>query len=176
MKRYAFTLIELLIVVLIVGLVYTLAISNFDNVKKSKIKPELSNLKDNLQRVQKTHYAELMCLDKCRSCYLYVDGVLDSNASEIYEDFFDEEVKLYRYDSNFGLVSLRNKVFFNSEGTQEDICFSLSVDKNGVSEQLVVEYKAKFYDFSPYFKETQVYASESELIDVKEYRIQEVLR
>ena len=176
MKRNAFSLIELLIVVLIVGIVYTLAITNFENVKEGKIKPTLLNLKSNLQKLGKTNKAELICLDECKSCLVYVDGAVDTSSSKLYEEFLDEDVKVYKYDSNFGLVDLKNKVFFNSEGQDEEICFSLSVDKNGVSEQVIVEYKEKFYDFSPYFTNTQVYSSASELIDIKEYLAQEALR
>jgi prepilin-type N-terminal cleavage/methylation domain-containing protein len=175
-KRDAFSLIELLIVVLIVGLVYTLAISNFDNVKQNKVRPTLLNLKESLLGLKKEHDARIICLDGCKSCFVYVDGSLDENASEVYEEFLDEEVKLYRYDKNYGLTQLKNGVFFNSEGVDEEICFSLSVDKNGVSEQVIAEYKDKFYDFSSYFLNTQVYTSASELNEVKEHMIQEVLR
>ena len=176
MKRAAFSLIELLIVVLIVGIVYTIAVTNFSALKEGKVKLSLSNLKPYLDKLKKAHKAELICLDECKSCNVYVDGVLDTNASEEFEEFLDEDVKVYRYDANFGLVNLQNKVFFNSKGTQEEICFSLSMDKNGVSEQLIVEYKDKFYDFSTYFTSTKIYSSASDLSDVKEDLYQEVLR
>ncbi len=176
MNRNAFSLIELLIVVVIVGLVYSLAISNFENVKQDKIKPTLLNLKSYLDKLDKTDFAELICLDNCKSCYLYVDEELDGSASEEFEDFFENEPRLYRYDFNYGLVDLQNKVFFNSEGVDEQICFSISVDKNGVSEQVVVEYKDKFYDFSPYFTDTKVYSSASKLREYREELRQEVLR
>lgn len=176
MKRNAFSLIELLIVVLIVGIVYTLAVTNFEQVKKGQIKPTLINLKTKLDSFNKTKTAQLICLDECKSCNIYIDGVLDSNLSQEYEEFLDEEVKVYRYDQNFGLMELKNEVYFNTEGTDESVCFSLSVDKNGVSEQVIVEYKSKFYDFSPYFTNTQVYSSSSELREIKEHILQEVLR
>lgn len=176
MKRSAFSLIELLIVVLIVGVVYTLAISNFDNVKENKIKPTLLTLKSSLTELEKRHKAELLCLDECESCSVYVDGEVDENLSEVYEDFLDEEPKMYRYDQNFGLIRLKNRVIFNKEGVDEEVCFSLSVDRNGVSDQMIVEYKDRFYDFTPYFENTQVYRTESELTQIKEDIYQEVLR
>jgi len=175
-KRSAFSLIELLIVVVIVGLVYTLAISNFENVKQNKVKPTLLNLKSYLDKIDKTNFAKLICLDNCKSCVVYIDGKLDENASKEFEDFLDEEPRVYRYDINYGLVSLKNKIFFNTEGVDEQICFSLSVDKNGVSDQVIVEYKDKFYDFSPYFSSTKVYNSQSELRSYKEEFRQEALR
>lgn len=176
MRRSAFSLIELLIVVLIVGVVYTLAISNFENVKQNKIEPTLLTLKSSLDELEKKDKAEIICLDECKSCSIYIDGELDENLSEVYEDFLDEEPKMYRYDQNFGLVRLKNRVIFNKEGVDEPVCFSLSVDRKGVSDQMVVEYKDKFYDFTPYFKNTQVYRSESELTQIKEDIYQEVLR
>lgn len=176
MKRSAFSLIELLIVVLIVGIVYTLSVSNFESLKEERVKPTLLNLKSFLDNLDKKSDAELICLDECKSCSVYIDGEFDENISEFYEDFFDSEPKLYRYDSNYGLVSLENRVYFNTEGTQEEICFSLGVNKNGVSEQVIVEYKDKFYDFSPYFTNTQIYSSASELNEAKEELSLEVLR
>ncbi len=176
MRRSAFSLIELLIVVLIVGVVYTLAISNFDNVKENKIKPTLLTLKSSLNGLDKKQKAELICLDECESCLVYIDSELDQNLSEVYEEFFDQEPTTYRYDQSFGLVRLKNRIIFNKEGVDEEVCFSLSVDRNGVSEQVVVEYKDRFYDFTPFFKSTQVYRSESELVGIKEEMYQEVLR
>jgi prepilin-type N-terminal cleavage/methylation domain-containing protein len=175
-KREAFSLIELLIVVLIVGVVYTLAISNFENVKEGRTKPTLLNLKQKLDAMDSSNQAKLICLDDCKNCTLWIDGKKDANASKEFEDFLDEQVKMYRYDTNFGLMSLQEKVFFNEEGQDEQICFSLSVDKNGVSEQVIVEYKDRFYDFTPYFKPPQVYMSSSELTQIKEHLTQEVLR
>jgi prepilin-type N-terminal cleavage/methylation domain-containing protein len=175
-KRSAFSLIELLIVVLIVGIVYTLSVSNFESLKEDRVRPTLLNLKSLLDNLDKKSDAELICLDECKSCGIYIDGELDENLSELYEEFFDSEPRVYRYDQNYGLIDLQNKVFFNVEGTQEEICFSLGVNKNGVSEQVIVEYKDKFYDFSPYFVETQVYSSASKLNEVKENLSQEVLR
>ena len=176
MKRGAFSLIELLIVVLIVGVVYTLAISNFENVKEGKTKPTLLNLKQKLDAIDARHLAKLICLDECKSCTVWIDAKENEDASKEFEDFLDEQVKMYRYDTNFGLMSLQEKVFFNDEGQDEQICLSLSVDKNGVSEQVIVEYKDRFYDFTPYFKPPQVYSSSSELTQIKEHLAQEVLR
>lgn len=176
MKRSAFSLIELLIVVLIVGVVYSLAIPNFENVKQKKIKPNLLNLRSYLRKIDKQNEAELICLDECKSCYLFVDKKLDENLSKDFEDFLEEEPKVYRYDPSYGLVEKQERVFFNSEGVDERICFSLGVDKNGVSDQVIVEYKDKYYDFSPYFNTTKVYDSASELRSRKEDLYSKVLR
>ena len=176
MQHKAFSLIELLIVVLIVGLVYKLSLSNFQRVKEGDTKPTLLTLKQDLWSLPKKKKAELICLDDCTRCTLYIDGEADANASKKYEEFLDEKVEVYRYDQNYGLVELKDRIFFNSEGKDEQICFSLSVDNKGVSEQIMVEYKDKYYDFSPYFTDTQVYRSASELEDIKEHLAQEVLR
>jgi len=174
--KHAFSLIELLIVVLIVGVIYTLSISNFENIKEGKVTRTLSNLKPYLHELKKTKKAEIICLDECESCQIYVDGAVDQNASEMFEEFLDEEVKSYRYDLNYGLVEVKKSVYFNEQGSDEEICFSLSVDKNGVSEQVIAEYKDIFYDYSPYFSKTKVYHSDSELTQVKEELYQEVVR
>lgn len=174
--KQAFSLIELLIVILIVGVVYTLALSNFQNMKEGKTKPNLANLKAYLSKMKYEKEVKLVCLDNCDSCYIFVDGTLSEDLSAEFEDFIDSSVRTYTFNINTGFTELPKAVFFNKEEVSEDICFSMSVDKKGMSDQVVVEYKDKVYDFMNYFSATKVYASTSELMDERQRVVNEVLR
>jgi len=62
------------------------------------------------------------------------------------------------------------------EEKQDDICFSYSIDKKGVGEQVFVEFKTKVYDFSTYLQSVGIYDSMQEAVEAKELLNQEVLR
>ncbi len=174
--RGAFSLIELLIVVVIVGIVYTLAVSNFDNLSKDKEKPTLAHLKNYLSQIKHLQNVRLVCVDKCESCSLYVDDEKDEELSELFDGFLDSSVKVYVYNINTGLQQVTPSIVFNSQNVQEEVCFALSIDKEGISEQVIVEYKKNIYDFTSYLTQTQKYSSIDEFIDKKQESINKVLQ
>ena len=163
LAKKAFSLIELLIVILIIGVVYTLSIGSFEKVKDESKKLTLQNLKEYLQALPYEKSAEILCLDDCSECELLVDG---EKFKEL-DDFLDKSVKSYRYDFSYGMVELEK---------EDEICFSYSVDKKGVGQQVIVEFKDLFYDFSTYLSPVGIYSSLEEARDAKEQLTQEVLR
>lgn len=173
MKK-AFSLIELLVVVIIAGVVYTLAVGNFQNIKDEKEKVTLQNLKEQLQKIPYKEKIELLCLNNCSDCDVFVDGK-KAIADDSFDGFIDNSIVVYRYEFNQGVSEITKKVYFNTQGTEEDVCFSFSVDKKGVGEQVLVKFKERVYDFSNYFGSIPVYHSLQEAIDAKEGLIREVL-
>ncbi len=171
MKR-AFSLIELLIVIMIVGVVYTLAIGNFNRLSSESSKLTLENLKEYLNFIKHSENVKLLCLDDCSECDVIVDGV----KSKTIEDFLDESVRVYRYEFSYGAVEIEKEVFFNIDDVEEDVCFSYEVDKNGVGDQVLVEFKEKVYDFSPYFSGTAVYSSIEDAVETREDMAREVMQ
>lgn len=163
-----------MIVIVIIGLVYTLAITKLKTVSEEKIRPNFVNLKEYLGSFIKEDVksARVVCLDDCSECSVYVDGV----KSETFESFFDESVAIYRYDFLQGVVKKQEAVYFNEEDVQESVCFSFKMYKNNISEQLIVTYKEKAYDYTTYFDKTPVYDSLEDLEDAKESMAQEVSR
>jgi len=174
-NREAFSLVELLIVVLIVGIIYTLAVSNLQSLKNDKTKPNLLNLKNYLYSISRESSVRLICLDKCNDCSIYIDGKLDEELSKEFDGFLDSSVETYRYDFNFGMINLKNKIYYNSENNEEEICFSYEVDKKGIGEQVIVKYKGYVYDFTQYFTNTLRYSSLDEVVEIKEEQISKVL-
>lgn len=173
LKR-AFSLIELMIVIVIIGLVYTLAVSKLSSVGEEKIEPSFLNLKEYLGSflTEGGKSARLLCLDDCTECGVYVDG---ERVQKI-ESFFDASVEVYRYDFLLGAMRVKDAVYFNEENVQETLCFSFETHKSGVSEQLLVAYDKKVYDYTSYFEPTKVYGSLSELVEEKQVQAQRVMR
>jgi prepilin-type N-terminal cleavage/methylation domain-containing protein len=172
--KKAFSLIELLIVIVIIGVVYTLAITNLKNVSEEKFTPTLSNLKEYLISFldNDTREVRLICLDDCSVCTIYKD----EDKVEVIESFFDASIEKYRYNFLQGLQQVSNDVYFNQEGQQEDVCFSFSVNAQLVSDQVTVIYKEKVYDYSPYFKKPLRYDYLEEVVDAKEKLREEVMQ
>ena len=168
MKKTAFTLIELLIVILIIGIIYTLAVTNFQNISKSEQKLTLATLKSYLQSFPHTKSVRFLCLDDCSSCNILVDNEVIKELDGVFDNFIDDTIKVYRYSVLDGYVEKNQGVYFNSENMQEDICFSYSIDKNGIGEQVLVEFNEKFYDFSPYFTPSIIYNSIEDAREAKE--------
>ncbi len=160
MQKKAFSLIELMIVIIIIGVIYTLALSKIQTPVQELQKPTFKTLKSYLYSFSKDHKSvKLLCKKSCDACAVYSDG---KKLLEV-ESFFDSSVEFYRYDFFLGDVAL-----------QRETCFEFLVDGNGVSDQVIIAYKGKVYDFTPYFSDVQEYGSIEELNDAKEKLISEV--
>jgi len=163
-----------MIVIVIVGVVYTLAVSKIHQVTEQKTGSNFANLKEYLHSFlqEDAKEAKLLCLDDCSECSVYVDGVKKKS----FESFFDSSVEVYRYDFLQGTQSVEPPALFDEKGVQERVCFTLSVDRDFVADQVIVVYKDSVYDFTTYFTQTPVYDSLSAFVDAKEAQVQEVLQ
>ena len=160
-----------MIVIVIIGVVYTLVITKLQSVGEEKMSPSLSNLKEYLSSFStEGESVKLLCLDDCSSCTIYKDDV---KVQDI-ESFFDDSIEIYRYDFLQGAIREKEAVFFNEEDVQESVCFSFGVDKNLVADQVIVVYKNKAYDYSSYFTQTPVYDYLEEAIDARQDLAQKV--
>ncbi len=156
-----------MIVVVIMGVVYVLSVHNWKNIKDPVTVLSLQNLKKYLQSIPHTKSVELLCLDDCSRCDIFIDGEKDPDINSI-DDFIDDSIQIYRYDFYQGLQEQNKKIYFNEANIEENVCFSLSVDHKGVSEQVVVKFKNKVYDYSTYLSPTPVYNSLEEFVNTKE--------
>ena len=151
--RFAFSLLELLIVIVIIGVVYTLAITNLSMPTKERAQPSLATLKEYLLHYSdKRHTLTLRC-ESCDSCMLYSNNKL----LKTIPPFFDKTIERYSYDPFMGAVAI-----------EDPYCFTFSITPHGVAEQIFVRYQERVYDYTPYFAGTQTYDSIDALLDAKE--------
>jgi len=173
LKRRAFSLIELLIVIVLIGVIYTFALQGLDKVKEEKFSLTLVTLKEYLKSFIYENNVKLLCLERCERCYIYIDEKRDKNTIE---NFLNENVKIYRYEFSYGYVEDKPDVYFNENGAEEDVCFSYEIDKIGIGNQILVEYEGDFYDFSQYFKKTLKYDNLESAQEAKENQLRDVLK
>ena len=164
LQKKAFTLIELIIVVIIMGVVYNLAIVNITKANDTKQKLTLRTLKEYLAKIPHHEYSELVCLDDCSICKIVVDG----NVTDEIKNIVDENVQMYRYDDRDGPVKVEPRIYFNSEDVEQHVCFDYKMFRNGVGDQIFVENREKYYDFTRYFEKTTVYETMEDLVDARD--------
>ena len=171
LKR-AFTLLELIVVVMIMGIVYIFAIGSLEKIrqKNEHLLPTLGNLKSFLLAKNFEKEARFVCFDDCTACTLLLDGEKSRNIS----NFFDSSPLIYRYDPTLGVQQTDPDPFFDENGVEKEVCFSYRVYKDGIGDQLFVEYHRKVYDFSDYFEDARLYDSIEDLANKKEELLQKV--
>ncbi len=172
MKR-AFTLLELILVVVIVGVVYMFAIGSLEKfkAKSDNTLVTLPSLKAFLLAKDFDKEARFVCFDGCSRCSVLLDG----NISQEINDFFDSAPKTYRYTQNLGMENIQSDPYFDENGIQKDVCFSYRIYKEGIGDQILVEYHNKVYDYSDYFEDVKVYDSIESAKISKEAVLQRVL-
>ena len=161
-----------MIVVVIMGVVYTLAITNFSRLSDESANVDLKNLKEYLLSQKFQESARLLCLNECSDCNVYLDG---TPVKKI-DDFFDAGVIIYRYEFNYGYTEQEVDVYFDENDVEKDVCFSYEINQDGVGDQVLIEYKKKFYDYVPYLKSVVVYSSLEEAKEAHAKLEEEVLQ
>jgi len=147
--RKGFSLIELLIVILIIGIVYSVGFEGFEiGTAQPKALTPL-NLKSTIVKSKAfSGQATLLCIKKCKECYLR-RGV--SSAFEAYESPIDlSNMKAYTVDKQEALSDLE----FGRYQDQK-ICLLMDFYNNGSSTQLILENDEASYFLPAYFDEPQ---------------------
>lgn len=160
--------------IVIIGVVYTLSVGNFKQIKEERVKVTLGSLKEFLRSYPHEKSVEIICLDECSTCKLFVDAKKQEDEG-LFEDFIDDSIEVYRYDFNLGLTEIKKRLYFNTQDVNEDVCFSYAIDSKGVGEQVLVRYKERVYDFTTYLGSTPIYETLQEAKEAKDKLIREVL-
>jgi len=149
--RRAFSLLELLIVIVILSLSYMLVFSSMQQAQSKPKAVGVENLKSTLGEQGLLHTeSELFCLDKCQKCYLYQDG--ETTAYE--GDLALGDLTVYR----LGRDERLEKVDF---GRYQDhpVCLRFAFHHNGSSSQMVIRDKSGIYYLPALFGKTKKTAS-----------------
>ncbi len=159
-SKRGFTLFELLLVVLLIGIIYGIFVHKLSQKDKQADadRIDLLTLKPFLQKFVSTKKAVLRCFTPCETCYVYRDG---KQVKDLEIPLFKSIPKVYKHDA-FGQM---NAIEFTAiEGKKreiKDVCFEYSLFENQSSSHYLVEYKENFYLFHPYTKPVEVFESMS---------------
>lgn len=159
-QHRGFSLVELLIVIMIVGLIYAMG---FSGVNVAKAKPKALtplNLKDNI--VKSEFYngrATLMCLDKCTKCYLRKG--LSSKFTPYSNGVQLKDITAYTIDRRDSLHKIEYERF-----NDRPICLVIDFYNNGSSTQLILEDDKGAYFLPAFFGDAKKFDS---VEDAKRY-------
>jgi len=140
-----FSLIELIIVILIASLFASVIFSNISFGTKKKQTVGIRQLKDN-EQTRNIGEAELVCLDKCRKCFITGSGKqieVESRLKPLKAYILDDSGSAQELD--FGRV--KNK----------KVCLRFHYYANGSTSQMILESDEKFYFLPSFFGEIEVF-------------------
>lgn len=155
--RSGMTLFELLVVMTIVGIVYSVAVFTLKKEKAVSSTIPLSALKETLSGLKHPLEARMVCDTSCRSCRVYsADQTLLSSIR------LQSEGEIERYGFNrFGELKKWGKTLSRVEGKLTQSCFEFSLYPDGTSTPLILKNKNRFYAYTP-LAEGKPFITESE--------------
>jgi prepilin-type N-terminal cleavage/methylation domain-containing protein len=163
MQRQAFTLLELLLVVLIMGIVYGLAVNAIKQYGERSYALSLETLPQYLQSFHRQNRVTLLCTDACQDCRVMVDG---SEVKRV-DPFIDGPLRAYRFDAALGTRDLSFTPYFDEEEREFEVCLRFEVFPNGSSSEMIIEQEEYVVDFPGYFGTPTRFATLEEAIEHK---------
>jgi len=153
--REAFSLLELLIVIVIISVLYSLISVNFSLKKREaeSVKPE-SLRRYPLRSTVPAEGAQLLCLNECRDCYIYSGGKVTAEVESALGS-----LKAY-------IVDERGEAEQVDFGRFRDhrICLRFRYHPNGSSSEMIIESKGRFLYYPTLFGEVESFDSLEEAV------------
>ena len=174
MKKKAFTLIELLLVVVIIGVIYGLVINSMQRINDKEANLGFENLPSFLESFYQQNHVSFTCIDNCKKCAVYVDG---EKVKDV-EPFMKEErvLRFWHFDANYGTQELRFTPIFNEDEREFDVCFNYEIFNDGSHSEMIVETQKQSYDYRGPFHKVDHFSSLQELEESHQDELQEVLQ
>jgi len=169
MKK-AFSLFELILVVVIIGISYTFININFSKLsKKDEATVNLKNIKEYLSTIEYNDTLSLKCIDEAKRCLIFVDGeLLEENSFDIFKSI----PTVYSYDE---AMNVKDFEYIDMDGYRNfKVDFELNLDKELRHEDLIVEVDEKVYYFNPLFLKATEFTYLNEVIGAITKKIDEV--
>jgi len=162
MMKKAFSLLELMLVVVIVGIVYALALSTMKVPDKKDAEAfSLETLPKYLRDNFKLSDAKIICFEPCGKCSVLVDG-----------EFLEDELSLFdksdvnSYELSYeGYGTEKEYLPYDENDPYKQACFVLHKWPNGAIEEVVLETNKRFIYYKAGFEKVQTYSSLAKLQD-----------
>jgi prepilin-type N-terminal cleavage/methylation domain-containing protein len=143
-NRYSFTLIEIIIVIIILGIVSYFTFSKIDNFTIST-KPNISilNIKDRLLKYDFKDNISLKCINDGALCYIYVDNILSKNTIK---NLFKSKPTVYSYSKDLDIIEFEDLELDKLESYE--VCFEYTINKYQKTKDFILEVDDKVYIFN----------------------------
>ena len=174
MYKKAFTLIELLIVVVIIGVVYGLVIGSMKKINDKEAHLDFQSLPRFAESFYQRNHVAFVCTDNCRECVLYVDGEPLKKVDAFMRD--ERHLRFWRYDANTGMQELLFTPLFDADEREFDVCFRYEIFEDGSSSEMIIETKSRTYDYHGTLSGVTSYPTLQEAQDALQRQREEVLQ
>ena len=174
MQKRAFTLLELLLVVVIIGVIYGLVINSMQKVNDKESALGFESLPSFMKSFHQRNRVALICTDNCKACGLYVDG---EKVKEV-DPFMEEErvLRFWSFNANTGTQELRFTPIFDEDDREFDVCFKYEIFEDGSSSEMIIETEKQSYDYRGLLTPPARYSSLQALEESRQEEIQELLQ
>ncbi len=143
MKR-AFSLFELIIVILLLGVIYTIFLPKLDFSQKTTDNLTLSNIKEYLLTFDYNKSLALKCIDSTYECYVSVDGKIKEDI--LITGLFKQRPDVYSYDKEQNRLEFSRMELDTFE--EHEVIFELKFNSNRKSKDLIVETSSSVFVFN----------------------------
>lgn len=141
MKNKAFTLFELIVVVILVSIVYYITFSNLDKKQNKLDTITLTNIKEKLLEYDFDSKIAIKCLNNDNiDCLLIIDNAIQK---EKIENLFSNCPNVYEYSKD--IIKIDYEDLELEELRKVEVCFEFEVSKNQNSSQIIVESSNEVY-------------------------------
>ena len=144
-SRVGMTLFELLVVMTIVGIVYSVGIFTLKKEKVTHAKMSLSTLKTTLLSLSNSNNLRMVCNTHCNECQIYTN---DGEMITTMDLHSDGTIKRYGFNRFGELQSWGNVISKTDKGLSQG-CFELSLLPDRTVTPLILKNKDTFYAYTP---------------------------
>ncbi len=174
MQKKAFTLIELLLVVVIIGVIYGLVINSMKHINDKEASLSFETLPSFLKTMYQQNSVAFVCIDNCKECALYVDNEKLREVDAFMQD--ERLLNFWRFDANLGTQELRFTPIFDEDDREFDVCFRYEIFQDGSSSEMIVETQKRSYDYRGLSHKVERFSSLQALEESRQDELQEVLQ
>ena len=161
--KRAFTLFELMVVVMIIGIVYAVVLGRFNPKEHIKI-VQLDSLRDILtERHQEGQRLDLILYDGCKKAALFVNNIYQEKMDINLKPRLFEGVQTFKSDP-YGHARKIEFIPVVIDDKLQPVCFQYTVYPNGSASNYIVVQKQHYYVFPPYFEDVNVTESMEEAL------------
>lgn len=148
----AFTLFELILVIFIIGVIYTIIGISFDRFVADDREYKFENLKALLSEYQDRDRVELLCYQRCQECMILKDNRVIKEDVELN---LDENLEVFVLDEygDFRRVEFADRFI---KGHFEKICLQFELFENMSQSEYIIYQNDRYYIFDSFFEDVNV--------------------
>ncbi len=161
--KNAFTLIEMMVVLILIITVSFISVSSFQTKKDKQANVNISNIKKYLlDNFTYTNSLSFVCIDEDSfPCYIFVDNKIEKDIK--IENFFEQKPQVYYYDKQLTDFEFKD---YKVDNIDYKPIFELNFNKDLKNENIVIDTNgSKVYLITSITDKVEVFNSTNEILE-----------